>query len=237
MPSPIPDGARGNAQPAAGGEEQRSDPGQTPVAPSMPDAIPDPAPARRDARGEIDWQSVRQRVARIGRALRSTDRYDPQEEVALLAERARILAQPSDEATRAPRLGLVRVRLGGDPFAVATADIAAVARGSELAPLPGAAPPTVALAAWRGRLLPALDVRPLLGLPSLGSRALLVLRDDGTDAALLVDDVETLDEATAASLHAIPDADRGSGMLRALLPDGTPLLDVAAVLRQARAGP
>src|SRR5690606_4998390 len=103
------------------------------------------------------------------------------------------------------------------------------------APLPGSTGPIVALAAWRGRLLPAIDVRPLLGISSALTSALLVIGDDELDAALLVDSAQDLHEVASTSVQSLPPGGARSGVLRGALADGTPLLDIAEVLRLARA--
>jgi chemotaxis signal transduction protein len=88
--------------------------------------------------------------------------------------------------------GAVLLRLGGLRYAV---DMAAVA---EVVPLPPttrvpAQPPWLAgVANWRGRLLPVLDVRSLIGVPATPlatSARLVVLQQDDLLAGLLAEAV------------------------------------------------
>jgi chemotaxis signal transduction protein len=67
----------------------------------------------------------------------------------------------------APRAasGGVLLRLGGSRFAVAMADVAEVTSLPSVTRLPGAPGWLVGVANWRGRMLPVLDIRTLVGVP------------------------------------------------------------------------
>jgi chemotaxis signal transduction protein len=73
--------------------------------------------------------------------------------------------------------GGVLLRLGGSRFAVAMADVAEVTSLPAVTRLPGAPPWLVGVANWRGRMLPVLDIRTLVGVPvtPLASSARLVV--------------------------------------------------------------
>jgi hypothetical protein len=62
---------------------------------------------------------------------------------------------------------LLGVGLGGDPYALRVADIARLAAGSTVAPLPGGASACLGLVGLRGELLPAWDLGALLGYAPL----------------------------------------------------------------------
>lgn len=91
-----------------------------------------------------------------------------------------------DEVVEAPDLGddHVVLRLGLGRYGLAAADVAEVVAMPRLTRLPGAAPWLRGLANWRGHVLPVLDLRPLLDVPTvpLATSARLVV--------LAVDDVE-----------------------------------------------
>jgi len=94
------------------------------------------------------------------------------------------------------------------------------------------------VANWRGRLLPVLDLRGLLGAdrtPFGGSARLLVLVDDGISAGIVVDGVEGTG-SLGAQVDEFPAAFAGPGatLLRGQVPrdDGpVAVIDPAAVLR------
>lgn len=132
----------------------------------------------------------------------------------------------------------VVVRLGDGRFAAELEAVAEVGRVPAVTRVPGAPGWLAGVANWRGRLLPVLDLRTLLGAPDtrLGSAArLLVLSLDGISAGLVVDSVEgtgTLDGGIEDFPAAL--ADRGSFLLAGQVPsvDGPiAVLDISAVLR------
>ena len=195
------------------------------------DRVPAAGVAARDAQGAIDWQAVRARLADVGRRLQAEEIMDGASEVELLSARALALARRVDTDTDADRLLVVRVSLGGSTYAVQARHIASVVKQAQVALLPGATPPAVALASWRGRLLPALDVRALLGHPTTGTNEFLVIGIDSTDKALLVDQVLEMQEVEAGEVGPVPGTLRRSGLLSGILSDGTPVLDIEEVVR------
>jgi purine-binding chemotaxis protein CheW len=139
----------------------------------------------------------------------------------------------ADEAGEA-----VVVRLGSGRFAVALASVAEVGRVPTVTRIPGAPEWLAGVANWRGRLLPVLDLRALLGAERtpLGSAArLLVVVDDGVSAGMVVDGVEGTG-GLGAQVDEFPAALAGPGaaLLRGQVPrdDGpVAVIDPGAVLR------
>lgn len=76
-----------------------------------------------------------------------------------------------------PGGGGVLLRLGSSRYALAMADVAEVAAVPRVTRLPAAPPWLWGVANWRGRMLPVLDLRPLLAghAPPLSSSARLVV--------------------------------------------------------------
>lgn len=89
-----------------------------------------------------------------------------------------------DATTRA--VGGVLLRLGAARFAVSMDEVAEVTALPPVTRLPGAPEWLTGVANWRGRLLPVLDLRSLLGIPvtPLASSARLVVIGPGPRAAL-----------------------------------------------------
>lgn len=146
--------------------------------------------------------------------------------------------------TPVPETGLqadneaVVIRLGEGRFAAELDAVAEVGRVPAITRIPGAPGWLAGVANWRGRLLPVLDLRSLLGASDaqLGSSArLVVLSVDGVSAGIVVDSVEgtgSLDAAVEEFPAAL--ADRGSFLLSGQVPaqDGPiAVLDTRAVLR------
>ncbi|MDQ1617621.1 MAG: hypothetical protein QOE19_190 [Actinomycetota bacterium] len=84
---------------------------------------------------------------------------------------------PAPAAEELAASGGVLLRLGGSRFVVDMADVAEVAALPSATRLPGAPPWLAGVANWRGRVLPLLDVRSLVGAPvtPLASSARLVV--------------------------------------------------------------
>lgn len=132
----------------------------------------------------------------------------------------------------------VVVRLGSGRFAVSLDSVAEVGRVPAVTRIPGGPDWLAGVANWRGRLLPVLDLRGLLGAERtpFGSRArLLVLVDDGVSAGMVVDGVEGTG-GLGAQVDEFPAALAGPGaaLLRGQVPrdDGpVAVIDAGAVLR------
>jgi purine-binding chemotaxis protein CheW len=132
----------------------------------------------------------------------------------------------------------VVVRLGGGRYAVPMADVAEVVPVPVVTRVPGAPGWLTGVVNWRGRVLAVVDLRPLVGAelsPLPSSARLVVLSDDTTEAAILVEAVTGLLRAGTAGPEPVPAtvAPSAAELVSGLVDDGGPisLLDVAAVLR------
>ena len=149
---------------------------------------------------------------------------------------------PADDA--AADADAVVVRLGSGRFAVSLASVAEVGRVPSTTRVPGTPGWVAGVANWRGRILPILDLRSLLGAteaPLDGTARLLVLTDDGVSVGLLVEAVEGT-AVVAASAEPFPATLAGTAaqLLAGQLPhpDGpVAVLDVDAVLRMRESLP
>lgn len=110
-------------------------------------------------------------------------------------------AERSAESAQAVH-GAVVVRLGGTRYGVEMDAVAEVGRMPRLTRVPGVPVWMAGVANFRGRILPVVDLRPLLEAPQVspGTAArLLVLSKDGTGLGLLTEGVEgTVDFAPDA---------------------------------------
>lgn len=130
------------------------------------------------------------------------------------------------------------VRLGTGRFAVGLASVAEVGRAPRVTRVPGLPEWLAGVANWRGRILPVLDLRTLLGADAvpLDSRGrLLVLSQGALVVGMLVDAVDGT-TMLGGAVAAFPPASgpAGSSLLSGQVPrDDGPIavLDVAAVLR------
>lgn len=144
------------------------------------------------------------------------------------------LAQPLD----GPAGGGVVLRLGGSRYVIDMAAVAEVVPLSTVTRVPGTPSWLTGVANWRGRILPVLDIRALLGVemtPLPSSTRLLVLAADGCTAGLVGEAVQgvhvgTLADAAAAPPTLSPDA--ASLVTGYVFDDAGPIavVDAAAVL-------
>jgi len=149
------------------------------------------------------------------------------------------LASPSVTGEdKAADADAVVLRLGAGRFAADLAKVAEVGRVPAVTRVPGGPGWLAGVANWRGRILPVLDLRSLLGadvVPFGPAARLVVLSADGTSVGMLADSVEgtsAIGSAFAPMPAAVPGA--GAELVRGQVPrDDGPIavLDVDAVLR------
>ena len=125
------------------------------------------------------------------------------EEQAILAERARMLAIPLAADRVENAVEFVVFVLDGERYALESHHVREVLRSPEIARLPSAEPPVLGLTAWRGELLTIIAVAHHPGLPTRsdegGRGFLVVLTREGDACGVLVDALEgvvSLDPAT-----------------------------------------
>jgi len=134
--------------------------------------------------------------------------------------------------------GAVLMRLGSSRYAVDMTDVAEVAMIPEVTRLPGSAPWLLGIANWRGRMLPVLDLRPLIDAPMVplaGSARLVVVAHDDLVVGLVAEAVpgvydDPLDEVAPPPPTLPVDAAR---LVTGQVADGqgpVAVLDVTAVL-------
>lgn len=140
--------------------------------------------------------------------------------------------------TAAPDSDAIVVRLGAGRFAVALPAVAEVGNVPPVTRVPGVPAWLAGVANWRGRILPVLDLRTLLGadaVPFAARARLVVLATEGANVGLLVDGVEGT-TSTAEEVAPFPAGVSGAAesLVSGQLPrDEGPVavLDVPAVMR------
>jgi len=112
----------------------------------------------------VDWGEVRQRLDVVARTLAGDTKAPLEEMREILKARARTLAVPLDREREATE-DVVLFELSSETYALDARYVWEVFRLTALSALPGAQPPVLGLAAWRGNLLTILDLRQVLGVP------------------------------------------------------------------------
>lgn len=183
-----------------------------------------------------DWPELRRRLDAAFRAATAIEGRDEEQARRVLDERARQLACPLGAGDTGSSLEVVIVTLGGERWALEAGYVSEVFRTTEFVPLPGASPPVAGLTTWRGTVLPALDLRPTLGVPAAGlddfEFALVVGRErpvmcvlvDSLPEFSVIDRTEVGEPAEGVAVH----RDYLLGVTRSSLP----VLDVARLVQR-----
>jgi purine-binding chemotaxis protein CheW len=101
----------------------------------------------------------------------------------------------------------VVVRFGTGRYAVPMSAIAEVGRVVRVTRVPGVPLWVAGVCNWRGRILPVVDLRPLLGVPASDvnqDARLVVIGDDTISVGLLVEAVEGVAKLPPGELDAAP---------------------------------
>lgn len=89
----------------------------------------------------------------------------------------------------------VRVRAGGERYALAVDDVTEVGELGEVTPLPGSAPEVLGLRNLRGQVVPVVDLAALLSVGGRAAPTRVVVAESGTRrAGLAVEAVDGVDE-------------------------------------------
>ncbi len=143
--------------------------------------------------GHQDWQAVRARLAAIEATLQTTEISDAERD-AIFARRAEALAAPvaTGVATDAPPLLVFRV--SGETYAVPGHHVREVRPVGQLTSLPGTPPFVAGLINVRGRVVTALDLRPVFGLRMDGEAPSIVMlmAGSGGDVGILIHEQPSL---------------------------------------------
>lgn len=180
----------------------------------------------------FDWAAIR---ARLEETLRGAGAADPERDRAQLRARTAALARPSAPSQQAASgegetLQALVFELGGARYALESAWVAHAAPLPPLTALPGLPTHVAGIAAYRGRVLAVLDLRPLLALPVTRlaePTAMVVLQGEAMEFALQADAIAGVQQFARAALS---DNLPGLGALRAgyllgVAPDRTAILD------------
>ena len=165
-----------------------------------------------------------------------------QEKLAILKARAHILAQVPEEAESVPlQLEIAEFHLDHETYACVSSSVHEVYPLKGLTPLPCTPAFILGIINVRGRILPVIDVKLLLGLPPLPTREfgkVVILHAEGMEVGLLVDTIIGIRAISTAILHPpLPTlAESQTRYIRGITNDGTTLLDTIKLLTGSRLG-
>lgn len=151
---------------------------------------------------------------------------DPERRRALLEARARAIAE-AREAPRTEGIPVLAFRLEGRALAVEVAAVGQVVEARGIWPLPASPPWLIGALVARTRIVPVLDLRPMLGLPAIGTSSLkrVIVLERGAEAFGIA--VARLDGRRDVPTGEVAAA--GPGPFRWATADGLQILDLDAL--------
>jgi purine-binding chemotaxis protein CheW len=97
----------------------------------------------------------------------------------------------------------VRLRAGGESYAIGVEHVLEVAELGEIAPVPGAPEGVLGVRNLRGQVLPVFELTSVLGIARVGiARNLLVIEHEGSRAGFAIDEVADVGVLAAPSEEA-----------------------------------
>ena len=158
---------------------------------------------------------------------------DRQRVDAVLAERARLLARPAVEVSVVPTVELVEFGAGSERYAIETAFVYRIERLGPVTPLPGTSRHFVGIMNLHGQLVPLVDLGELLGAaPCANAAFVIVLGAPRAEIAIVADVLLELRTLPLDALGTTAPAPRP--LVRHITPDGTAVIDGAAVIADPR---
>jgi purine-binding chemotaxis protein CheW len=123
----------------------------------------------RQQGSQIDWQAIGKRLLEASVATQEALQPSPERAMRILDERASNLARPSvDPHSARNTTDVVSFALDGEQFCIETRCVREVRRFGEVTPLPSVPDFLVGVTNLRGEILPLIDIRCFLELPSKG---------------------------------------------------------------------
>jgi purine-binding chemotaxis protein CheW len=188
----------------------------------------------------ISWDRARARLAAAEALTREALQPSPARSRALLEQRARQLAVPSEGEVRPGELlDLVVFVLARERYALETRVLREIVRFADFTPVPGAADFLVGVTNLRGEILPVIDLRRFFGLPDRGltdQSRVLVLGLERRELGVLADEAHDMIRVRADAIFA-PRATAPSGgrpYIRGFTDDAVVVLDGEKLLRDPR---
>ena len=191
-----------------------------------------------DPNGSVDtWDQLRKRLARARAAMRRAADPSEQDGASTLEARARALATKQERAGEAPAGDELLVwSVLGQRFALETRYVKEVARVRDLTPVPTAPAHLEGICNVRGAIMPAFDLRKLMGTAPAGladRSYMVVVGDVAPEFAILADSVDDVVQLPLDAMFAgARSAPAGAAYVRAITPEALIILDGAALLTE-----
>lgn len=185
----------------------------------------------------FDWEDARERLRGVRARIDAIEDPPVHEVEAILHRRMEALAAPIAAEAAVETVDLVVFRVGSERFALEATDVDEVMRLSGLTALPGVPAFYRGLINHGGNVYPIVDLRPVLDMPAEEAltpiHAIIVVR--GGDAiALAADALEPFGRIDKTDIALTSSDVRERRAVRGLVGESIVLLDIEAVLQDAR---
>ncbi len=194
----------------------------------------------RQSKIGIDWQAIKERLARSQAALTAVEQLSPEEARALMDRRAELLAHVPERAPDTSEvLEVMTFRLGDERVAIETRFIHEVTLPSDVTPLPGGPDFLLGLTNLRGEVTAVIDLRQFLGIttavPSENPQV-LVLGDEHIQFGIVADAVNEVQVLRIDEILDPPGSIAGvsAECLRGVTSDALMVLDGQVLIQDER---
>jgi purine-binding chemotaxis protein CheW len=196
------------------------------------------SPSRRPRGETIDWERIKARLAAAEQALAAELEVSPQKRRAVLHARALLhAAAPPRPETGGERIEVVEFLLGAQRHAIEAAWVHEVLPLDALTPLPCTPDFVAGIVHLHGRIVTAIDLKRVFGLPVTGItdlNRLVVVRHGGSELGLLADRIVGVSWLLLTDLHAAPADDLRAGGLRGIAAGELALLDIDRLMNDPK---
>lgn len=189
---------------------------------------------------QIDWQAIRKRLEEASVATQEALQPSPERTRRILDERANKLARPSADPHSAHQTtDVINFALDGERFCIETRCVREVRRFGDVTPLPGVPDYLAGVTNLRGEILPLIDIRRFLELPSKGEASpshVIICGDARVEFGILADAIDDVSPIAIDELTPDPvgHSERSRDCILGIAPDATVVLNGFALLTDRR---
>jgi purine-binding chemotaxis protein CheW len=195
----------------------------------------------RQQGSQIDWPAIGKRLMEASVATQEALQPSPERARRILDERASNLARPSVDPHSARRTTeVITFGLDGERYCIETRCVREVRRFGEVTPLPGVPNFLVGVTNLRGEIVPLIDIRCLLELPSKGQAAVpshvIICGDARAEFGIIADTMHDVSPVAIDELapNPIGQSERNRECVLGIAPNATVVLNGLALLTDRR---
>jgi len=187
-----------------------------------------------------DWKAVHEKMARIQVAAVQEATLTAQEKQALLKTRARALARVTKQSeSTETQITITEFILANETYAFESVSVYEVYPLKEFTPLPCTPSFVLGVTSVRSRILPVIDIKPLLNLPKKQTKErnkIIIIQAEGMEVGVLTDTVLGVRTILADMLHPPLLTLRGPHVqyLKGITNEGVAVLDGPRLLTSTR---